>query len=184
MDLMARRRTMMVLGSAPAGGPVTVASGTFTGSGSYTLTLPIGTKAAQTDFVMEIWADPDTEFTYDSNYKVARLTCSCPSEFLRFDLSTEGEKAPTSVLTYDVNNSGTITSKSLAFMAQHVCTIRSNDVYSQDFGAQRTRIIRNAEGFKFYFNTSNSAYKFVSGVTYHWKLLYYGANPGSDIITI
>lgn len=166
------------------GGPTTVASGTFTGDGGHQITIPIGKKCPQTDFLFFVWAAVGTEYPYDSKYKVARLVSAFPKEFLSFDLSSDGEKTPISTLSYDINNGGTITNKSINFAAQNSIQLQNNSIQSADFQAQRTRIIRASTGFSIFFNVSNAAYQFLSGATYNWKLVYYGASPSTDIVEV
>lgn len=166
------------------GGPTTVASGTFTGNGGYQVTIPVGTKCAQTDFMFFIWAASGTEFPYDGKYKVARIVSAFPKEFLSFDLSSDGEKAPVSTLAYDINNSGTITNKSLNYAAQNVLALQNNNIFSADFQAQRTRITRASTGFSIFLTVSNGAYQFLNGETYNWKLIYYGSSAATDIVEV
>lgn len=162
-----------------------IASGTYTGDGTFTCTVPIGTKAAETDFVFEMYVAGGTEFSYDAYYKIACLMVTVPHEHASYDLSTNGSKKPTYTGSWDytVNNDGTISNVA----ARQLCyykSVRNATMFSGLPQADRPEIVKSDTGFSVYYTQGNSNYKFVSGMTYYWKLYYFGDNPSTDIVEV
>ena len=176
---------MMMVGSkAPVSGGIVLASGSFAGPDFYSVSLPVGTKMAQTNFLLYVWAEPNTEYNYDNAYKAMRAIAVYDELDSFFDLSSNGTKAPVNRLQYTVNNAGTITN-----LDQYGIGIASYARYysGDNVGSlQRpnTRIIRSDSGFTLTCNFTNANYKFISSVTYNYKIVYYGNNPASDIVTV
>lgn len=167
-------------------GAAVVASGTFTGNGSFSISIPVGTKMPQTDFIFKFWVDDDTEFTYNGSYKFADCAFIVLKGYASYDLSSNGTKAPISQTSMRVNNSGTITTvnmKPVFFVHQ---SIRNDGIGATQLAGQigNQQIIRSSEGFQISVNQGNSTYIFVSGMTFNWQLLYIGDSPATDIVEV
>ena len=166
-------------------GATVVASGTFTGNGSYSISIPVGSKMPQTDFIFKFWVDDDTEFPYNSSYKFADCAFIVLKGYASYDLSPNGTKAPISQTSVRVNNSGTITTvnmKPVFFVHQSI----RNDGIGATQAAQtgNQRITRSSEGFQISVNQGNSMYIFVAGMTFNWQIIYIGDSPTTDIVEV
>ena len=164
-------------------GAVTIASGTFTGPGAHYFTLPIGTKMAQTDFLFRIWLPQETEFTYDGNIKITVFTICVSKIFGYFDLSTDGTKQM-SLYTVKNNNSGTITDLTINPVLGSLYGPRNGSFSGANIATDRTKVIKANTGFSIEYNQNNSVYKFVSGMTYNWDIIYFGSTPATDIFEV
>lgn len=167
-------------------GATVVASGTFTGNGSFSISIPVGAKMPQTDFIFKFWVDDDTEFPYNGSYKLADCAFIVLKGYASYDLSSNGTKAPISQTSMRVNNSGTITTvnmKPVFFVHQ---SIRNDGIGATQLAGQigNQQIIRSSEGFKISVNQGNSTYTFVSGMTFNWQILYIGDSPATDIVEV
>lgn len=178
-------RVASVTGTASGGGSgaVTIASGTFTGPGSHNFTLPIGTKMAQTDFLFRVWLPQETEFTYDGNIKITVFTVCVSKIFGYFDLSTDGTKQM-SLYTVKNNNSGTITDLTINPVLGSLHGPRNGAFAGTNAATDRTKVIKANTGFSIDYSQNNSVYKFVSGMTYNWDILYFGSTPATDIVEV
>ena len=182
---MSDRRALM--GAASGGsvvGGIVLANGSFAGPDSYTVSLPVGTKMAQTNFLVYVWAEPDTEYNYDNAYKAMRAIAVYDELDSFFDLSSDGTKAPVNRLQYTVNNDGTITNLDQYGMGTGLYARYSGGDNTGALQRPNTRIIRSDSGFTLTCPFTNANYKFISSVTYNYKIVYYGNNPASDIVTV
>lgn len=167
-------------------GAAVVASGTFVGNGDYTISVSVGKKMPQTDFIFKFWVDAGTEFAYDTYYKFADCALVVLKGYASYDLSSDGTKSPLSSTSVNVNNDGTITSVAMRpvfFVSQ---TVRNAAIGATVAATQPTsqKVVRNTEGFKISLTQGNSTYKFVSGMTFNWQLLYIGDSPTTDIVEV
>ncbi len=182
---MSDRRALMgaVSGGSAVGG-IVLASGSFAGPDNYAVSLPVGTKMAQTNFLLYIWAEPNTEYDYDNVYKAMRAIVVYDELDSFFDLSSNGTKAPVNRLQYAINNDGTITDLNQYGMGMALyARVGNGDNFGQ-LQRSNTRIIRDDSGFTLTCPFTNANYKFISSVTYNYKIVYYGNNPASDIVTV
>ena len=167
-------------------GATVVASGTFTGNGSYSISIPVGAKMPQTDFIFKFWVDDDTEFPYNSSYKFADCAFIVLKGYASYDLSSNGTKAPISQTSVRVNNSGTIATVAMMPVFFVHQSVRNAGIGATQIAGQvgNQKIIRSSEGFKISVNQGNSTYIFVSGMTFNWQLLYIGGSPATDIVEV
>ena len=179
------------IGNIPSGGSglITVASGTFTSAGEAGSTSAgqlffVGKKMPKTSFWFKFKAQAPTEFAYDANYKWAYGAVVIYPDFGHFDLSTIGDsKEMVSDISYDINNSGTVTP-----------TNAGSPIYTMDFVRNATaknptipnniRVDRRSDGFYIRPYHSNSNYLYPSGVKYDWELVYFGTTPSADIVEV
>lgn len=177
------------IGNIPSGGGSTlVASGTYAGTGSYPSTpgsgFAVGNKMPKTDFYVRVIARGNSEFPYDANYKLAYGVAIVFSEFGHFDLSTVADsKAMISDITFDINNSGSVTAANAGNPILYFNSVRNASAQNANM-PNNFKIDRRSDGFNVRLFTSNSAYKYESGITYDWEVVYFGSNPSTDIIQI
>lgn len=176
----------LVIGKdAPSGGGgiTRVANGTFTGDDSYVITFPIGYKMAQTDFLLKIKIQSGQEMEYNSSYKFTVGAVAVFSDVATFDLSTTGPKNPTSQISVNENNGGTITSRAVGNAITGNTNLRNGSVNENAFGTfQISR--HQTNGFSIIVGQSNASYKWPNGIKYDYDILYFGSNPSTDIIDI
>ena len=170
-------------GGGGSTGAMEVATGTFTGGGANNITFSLGKKCPYTDFVLYWYADNETEYAYDSNYKYATGVITVLKQFNQYNLSTDGSHGPSYNMAMKVNNNGTITNVSLTSNFIAASTVR-NGSYGNTAAMQIQDIIKSSGGFSLKLGIGNSSYKFVSGLVYNWKLLYIGNDPDNDIVEV
>lgn len=175
-------------GGGGATGPTVVASGTYTGTGGYPSSAGtgffVGKKMPKTDFWFKFCASSDSEFAYNTDYKYAYGLFAVLSEFGHFDLSTVGDsKDVISDITFDINNGGTITATNAGRYLGIMDYVRNGSA-NNIIAPNNFRIDRRSEGFYVRPYHSNAAYKYVSGMTYNWELVYFGSNPSTDIVEV
>lgn len=175
------------IGNIPSGGSglTTIASGTFTGNDSNIISaLSIGKKMAQTDFYFKAKLHSGTEIPYDAYYKFADIFAVVFSDICHYDLSTNGnQKNVISDLSYDINNSGTITNSAVGDKISVATNIRNTSV-SKNANMNQFLINKSDAGYTIYLGHSNTSYKFINGATYDYEIVYFGSNPSSDIVEI
>lgn len=165
------------------GGVTTLASGTVTGSGTSTLSIPVGKKMAQTDFIFNCWVTSGTEITPGGSVDrmVVIVQNLAKKGFAKFDLSTDGTKNATGQATYPTDNgSGTKIDRTPNPFVTWGSFVRQGSVASETFGMQ---IVRASTGFSLNIG-KNSQYPFQSGITYNWEILYIGSDPSTDIVEV
>ena len=163
-----------------------ISEGTWTGTGDDKCWVNVGTRMPQTDFVFIMYVDGGTEFAYNTYYKIANLTVIAPHQMVSYDLSSNGIKYPIyvpGVYTWQVNNEGTIKNVTSSAIAMYKA-VRNDTMYNGVPQGDRPAIERTDTGFKVYYFQGNLSYKFVSGMTYHWGLYYFGDNPETDIVEV
>lgn len=161
-----------------------IASGTFTPSSTSTSqNVAIGKKMAQTDFILVVYVNGGTEVPYDATYKGLVAVLVCDKALGYFDLQTDGNnKAPVGSLTYKINQSGTITDKEDFGIYGGSFNIRNNAVSSFYPDIAHNKISRDSTGFTLTLRWTSQ--NFVSGITYNYKVLYYGSTPTTDIVEV
>ena len=173
------------IGNIPSGGGAAeIASGTYTGDGGYRATIPVGNKMPEADFVFQLWLDTSEELPNDSQYKAVELTLAVPGEFVRFDLSSDGEKAAIGQKTYTINDGGTLKTTTPNRVTLLGVYVQNTSFGIVEYQSYLFRVIRSSSGFSVHFNRSNPACPFVNGATYYWRLLYYGSSPSADIVEV
>ena len=166
------------------GGLTTVASGTFTGTGVQDIAVNVGTKMPQTDFWVKFVAKSNTEFAYDINYKPAYMFAMVTSDNGHFDLSSVADsKQVISDLTFDIDNSGSITHAAAGTYIGHMTTVRNTG--AANYGRPNNfRINRKSDHFEVRIYQSNASYAYPSGIVYDWEVVYFGTSPSTDIVEI
>ena len=182
MDMMARRRAMLQTATEQSGsGAEVIAEGTYMGDGNCYATIRIGARCPETDFVFLVWLDPEHVLPVDSKYKLVQLSLLVSHEFVRFDLSSSGSKAPNAQMSFTDANGASRAPNIPVIVGAYVV---SNSVGRAEYQGDKVRLIRYADGFAVSVNRSNASCPFLDGATFHWRLIYYGADPAHDIITI
>lgn len=164
-------------------GATEVASGTFTPSSTaLSLDVAIGKKMAQADFILVVYADNETEVPYDTTYKGLIGTIICDKALGYYDLQTDGNKSPVGKLVYKLNQSGTITDKTVDGIYGGSYQLRNATSGTFYPGATHNKITRSSSGFTFTLRWTSQ--NFMSGYTYNYKILYYGSDPTNDIVEV
>lgn len=180
------------IGNIPSGGGggglTVVASGTYTGTGGYPSSAGtgffVGKKMPKTNFWFKFCASSDSEFAYNTDYKYSYGLFAVFSEFGHFDLSTVGDsKDVISDITFDINNSGTVTATNAGRYVGFVNCVRNGSANNL-LAPNHFRIDRRSGGFYLRPYQSNSLYKYVNGMTYNWEIVYFGSSPFTDIVEV
>lgn len=162
-----------------------IASGTFTGAGVNNVDIPVGTKMPQTDFMFAVWVDDGTTITpaTGTDRVVTTLQQLVRKRFCYFNLLSNGTKDLKSVLTYPtVGSDGTtITNRTPGAVCNGAGYVRMTTVASESQGIYR--IVRADAGFTIKLGKNNQ-YPFGNGITYNWEILYFGSDPGNDIVEV
>lgn len=171
-------------GQGGGSGATEVASGTFTPSSTaLSQSVAIGKKMAQTDFLVIVHADNETEVPYDATYKGLNGIMICDSTFGYFDLQTDGNnKLVVPKFVYKNNQDGTITNKDAFGLYGGSFAIRNNTVHSFFSDVAQNKITRDSTGFTLTMRWTSQ--NFVGGITYNYKILYYGSTPTTDIVEV
>ena len=162
-----------------------VASGTFTGNGSYIADIPLGKKMAQTDFILNVWLANGTQVSPASTAirAIVFVQIVVQKYFEAFDLSTNGDKTPSPQMAYPtVNDGGNFVNRT----PRGVLTLCSF-VRQTAFGSELMpipHIIRRDTGFTFHVTKDSTEYIFMNGMTYNWEVIYVGNDPTNDIVKI
>ena len=169
------------------GGAQTIATGTFTGDGSYDASIPIGKTMPECDFVFSLWVPSGTEVTppaVNTNRSYVYLQTIVQKRFQKLDLSTNGTKMPTGQCTYPVVNSsdGTITNRTPNLSSSQGAYVRYSTIPSAEAISQ-PQIVKDETGFTIKLS-KNAQYTFLTGVDYNWELIYFGSDPGNDIVEV
>lgn len=174
------------IGNIPTGGGgsgvTKIASGTFTGAGSHSVTFPLGKKMPQYDFIVNVWVDGGTTITptASTDRVVVILQAIYNKRFSRFDLSTDGTKAAVDQLSYPVVNGDTTTTRKPGASVNWASYVRQTTVVSE---SEAFKIIRDSSGFSGNI-AKNSQYPFSNGITYNFEVLYFGSDPSNDIVEV
>ena len=163
-----------------------ISSGSWTGTGGYKATIPIGKKMPQTDFLFEMILNPEVILPYDSNYKTVQVVISAYRNLGSFDLSTDGTKNPTpryQYQAYDSSEAITIKNQPIGVFASALYFI--NDAFGYiDFQSQRVQVIKDSTGFSLFVNCANAKCPFLNGETFYWNLYYFGNDPLNAIVEV
>ena len=171
------------------GGATVVASGTAQGSGTYNMEIPIGTKMPIRNFIIALWANDNTEFTYDSakrQYYGAEVALDGNVGYMGF-LNREAGYArdvysAKSSKAYTVNNGGTISTVDYNPLdAVFFGVFGTNTVYETVYQFQ---MYVYGDRVSFVLNRSNPYFLFPSTVTYNFKVFYYGSDPTNDFLEV
>ena len=168
------------------GGAQLIASGTFTGDGSVPPEIPVGKRMPKTDFIFNVWVDDDTEITPSSNTNRAYVWAQIvvQKKFGEYDLSTNGQKAIISKLSYPtVNTSTGVTTERTPTPGQASAGGFTRWTAAAVEIMMATQVIRDESGFSVKPVKGND-YTTVSGVTYNWELLYIGSSAATDIVEV
>ena len=171
------------------GGATVIASGTFVGNDRYAISIPVGTKMAETDFAFVIHLPKNLEITYvdDSNNQILLwIQYVVLKKTQRFDLSSVANNIKsTNTLGLTVNNDGTITSLNPNGTAAIRVSSRANGyIFAMSGNETSQTISRTATGFNV--NVSSAAWMMVfrTGYTYEWEVIYFGSDPTNDIVEV
>lgn len=168
-------------------GAMVLATGTFTGNNSNKITIPVGKKMARSDFMFYCYVSNETEFPYYSNISdFVFIEINAPKEIVYFDLSSDGTKGGQPTITAKVVQSDqTIVNKTVAGPVGGGRTIRAGGVPVNPNYLQpgNMKIIKDTTGFSVYIQTTGNDVQTL-GVTYNWKLLYYGNDAATDIVEV
>ena len=176
------------------GGATVIASGTWAGNNSYNITVPLGKKMAQTDFVFVIYLPNETEIAYvnDGNaVLIANAFVCIPKQISKIDLSQDGTAIQfTHGCIYNVNNEGVITQVSrggTVAAGLHIrATYGSWGVFGNKTDPESAMVTmsRGSSGFAIKLNRNAWQCQFKSGYTYNWGVVYFGNDPTNDIVEI
>lgn len=179
--------TVNVSGGGSSGATV-VSSGTFTGTGQQTVAVNVGTRIPITNFILLFWVDDPDDVPYNSSYKwVAGEVIACKDlvqyayvshHYTGYDLYE-----PTYNKHWDVDNSGTITTLYPQFVHTSYFNIRNNSGGGSNSN-QVPQILKYSDRIEIAWGRLNTAYSFISGVTYKYKLLYFGSDPTNEYISV
>ena len=161
------------------GGAKIIASGTYTGSNTYYIYVPVGTNAPSKNFAFYMWTTAEMPYS-NAKYKIIML-----SYFLTPDLGYIGSDGKVvSAISTDINNDGTITTKSVPPQLGYV-TVYNDSVSSQGYSILQDRPswAKSNDVLNFYWNRNNSQYTFPT-VSYNWKLIYFGPNYENEHIVV
>lgn len=170
-------------------GATIVASGTAQGSGSHKVEIPIGTKMPIRDFVIALWAEDNTEFTYDSatrQYYGAEIALDGNAGYFGFKRRDPGNGRDVyeakSAKSYTVNNGGTILTVDYNPLdAVFFGVFGTNKVYETVY---QFFMYKYDDHCAFEVNRSNPNFIFPSTVTYNYKVIYYGNDPTNDFLEV
>lgn len=169
-------------------GAMVLGTGTFTGNGSNKLTVPVGKKMASSDFMFYCYVPNETEFPFYSNISdFVFMEINAPKEIVYFDLSSDGTKGGQATITAKVVQSDqTIVNKTVAGPVGGGRTIRNGGVPANPNYLQpgNMKIIKDTTGFSVNITTTGNDVQTLSGITYNWKLLYYGNDAAHDIVEV
>lgn len=164
------------------GGAVTLASGTVTG-GAQTLSIPVGTRMAQKDFIAIVTAPNNTTLAYNTTYKNVIAGFLCDGTTASFDLSQDvTDKTPTSKYSYIVDNSGTTTTLTPDSVFGSAWSVRNASLSQGSTQNGYVKITRSSSGFTLKVRAGAGTWQ--SDITYSYKVIYYGTDPGNDIVTV
>ena len=170
------------------GGGIKVASGTFTGDSNPHISVPVGKKMPNTDFVFMVWAENGTEYPYASDTAQVELAFLVSRHFIEYDLSTDGTKTGTAQITVVSNNSGTLSNRTVRGVMVGNWTIRNGSLAYGALGNWGSTtngfIVRDSTGFTIGLYSNNASGYLKSGITYKWELVYFGTDPTNDIVEV
>ena len=181
--------------TAPSGGggAVTVASGTFTGGGSYAFNVNVGKKMPMRDYAFYFWADGEDDYAYETHYKPVLGGMLVLGELCEvvYESNQAGQydryqyKVKKS---YVVDNNGTDTTVSNVWgQIGSQSTIR-NGGFGNSINFQATvasnHVRKYSDHWSVYMTQGNANYQYPTTITYNWKIIYFGSNPGTDIVEI
>lgn len=167
------------IGAIPTGGgsPL-IASGTFTGNGDYRITVPIADKV------------PIKNFAFLAEYASASVASDANYKIIKYAYIYDGDAGftkngsnyyPQTGRTFSV---GSTDLSYLGFYGE-VIYIRNTtiDGYRGAFTGTGRQFRKGSGVIDFYIDVGNGNYKFVSGETYNWKLIYFGSNYDNESLT-
>lgn len=176
------------------GGSSVIASGTWAGNNAYNITVPLGKKMAQTDFVFVMYLPNNTEITYvdsGNDVLIANAFVCIPKQISKIDLSQDGTAIQfTGGCIYNVNNEGVITQVSKGGTVAAGVHIRATSAWWGVFGNRTdpdptmVTMNRDSSGFAMKLNRNAWQSRFMSGYTYDWEVIYFGTDPTNDIVEV
>lgn len=180
--------------SGGGGGSSVIASGTFAGNNAYNITVPLGKKMAQTDFVFVMYLPNNTEIAYvsdSSNVLIVNAFVCIPKQISKIDLSQDATSIQfKGSYIYDINNEGSITPMNkggTVAAAGHINGISSSwGVFGNNTNPDNSMVTmnRDSSGFAIKLNRNAWQNKFKSGYTYDWQVIYFGTDPTNDIVEV
>lgn len=193
-DTTLKNEVVVNVSGGGGGGSSVIASGTFAGNNAYDITVPLGKKMAQTDFVFVMYLPNNTEITYvdsGNDVLIANAFVCIPKQISKIDLSQNGTKIKfTGGCIYNVNNEGVITQVSKGGTVAAGVHIRATSgswgVFGNRTDPDTTMVTmnRNSSGFAININRNAWQSRFMSGYTYDWEVIYFGTDPTNDIVEV
>lgn len=193
-DTTLKNEVVVNVSGGGGSGATVIASGTFAGNNAYNITVPLGKKMAQTDFVFAMYLPNETEIAYVNNGSavlIANAFVCIPKQISKIDLSQDGTAIQfTHGCIYNVNNEGVITQVSrggtVAACLQINATNGSWGVFGNrtDPDSVMVTMSRGSSGFAIKLNRNAWQFTFKSGYTYDWEVIYFGNDPTNDIVEI
>ena len=171
------------------GAPVTIASGSFTGTDGNAVDLNLGTDGPIKNFYCLIEVDStEAEYAYNTNYKVvqSRVFVDNDHPLVYQGHSSDYDYYCAAGIPITVNNSGTITSHSIWPISEEHQYIRNSTpaAHGALYNSTSPAIRKHTASVTFYYSTGNSQYRFVSGKKYKWKLVYFGNNYSNESVSV
>lgn len=172
-------------GSGGGGGPTLIASGTYTGTGSYPANpgegFFVGTKMPQTDFWVKFVARANSEFPYNTDSKYSYGAAIAFSDLGYFDLSTEADsKEMIPTIPYAIAMYTTSPAGGPVRFANYI----TSATFQNGLVPNKFLIDRRSNGFYVRIFLANSSFKYSSGIIFDWEVVYFGSNPSTDIVEI
>jgi len=193
-DTTTKNEVVVDVQGGGGGGATVIASGTWAGNNSYNITVPLGKKMAQTDFVFVMYLPNETEIAYvnDGNaVLIANAFVCIPKQISKIDLSQDGTAIQFAHgCIYNVNNEGVITEVSKGGTVAAGLHIKGTDGSWGVFGnkidpeSAMVTMSRGSSGFAIKLNRNAWQCQFKSGYTYNWEVVYFGTDPTNDIVEI
>ena len=174
--------------TAPGGGgPVIIASGTMTGTGSNGINLPLGNKAPLKDFYVKI-KHKTMAFLYDATYKLTQSVLLVPAStgFSYKDHYGTYDRYYADAVDLTVDNAGTITNHTYNPNSEIHTFIRNSTpgVHCALQNIIHPELRKYNDHIEIYYTTGNGQYIFVNGDDYEWELVYFGGDPLNDMIEV
>lgn len=193
-DTTTKNEVVVNVSGGGGGGATVIASGTWAGNNAYNITVPLGKKMAQTDFVFVMYLPNETEIAYvnDGNaVLIANAFVCIPKQISKIDLSQDGTAIQfTHGCIYNVNNEGGITQVSRGGTVAAGLHIKGTNGSWGVFGNRidpdsvMVTMSRGSSGFAIKLNRNAWQCQFKSGYTYNWEVIYFGDDPTNEIVEV
>ena len=141
------------------------------------------------NFVIALWANDNTEFAYDSakrQYYGAEVALDGNVGYMGFknreQVYGRDVYQAQSAKSYTVNNDGAISAVDYNPLdAVFFGVFGTNKVYEAVY---QFSMYKYSDHCELYINRSNGSFSFPSGVTYNYKVIYYGNDQTNDFLEV